>query len=221
MVDLPPLQVSARSNAPARRFSAVPVVVALVLGATAGLIWGLWAPGVQGIVTRHGTGYYDGQTDNFFLAVVGFVVLSLVGGLATGALVFRSGRRSVVGVWIAVGSGALAVILATALGQAIAGARYVGPGGLGSEFTKAPTLRLGGSELLGHADAAATGVFPWLASWVVLIVWPAATALWCLAAAATAGPAHLDEPADDPLDEIGAPVPDGASTPGTVDPAAR
>lgn len=186
------------------------IALALALGAAAGMAWGLWAPGVRGLVTRVGVGYYDGQTDNFFLAVAGFVGLSAVGGILNGAGVFRGGRRTVRGVWSALGSACLAVAVAAWLGEAIVDARFHGPAAVGGEFTAPPTIHLNGAVVMAHPTGWGSGTLAWLASWVVLLAWPTATAAWCTAVALVRGVDEPDSAPDSLDDEAAGAAPAGA-----------
>ena len=166
--------------APSRSASdvVVPGVIAAVLGAAAGLLWGLTVPGVRGVLTRSGVAWREGQLDNIFHATVLFVAVSAVGGLLTGALVFVGRRRTPRGVAVTLGAAALAVLIATLLGQAVVDARFAGPGEPGLDFTAAPSIRLDGANVLAPADHSG-GRLGDLASWVLLLVWPACAALWC------------------------------------------
>lgn len=156
----------------------VPGVIAAVLGAAAGLVWGLTVPGVRGVLTRSGVLWREGQLDNVFHATVLFGAVCAVGGLATGAAVFVGRRRTPRGVAIVLGAAALAVLVAAVLGQAVVDARFAGPGEPGLDFTAAPSIRLDGANVFALADHSG-GRLGDLASWVLLLVWPACAALWC------------------------------------------
>ncbi|TWS25505.1 DUF2567 domain-containing protein [Tsukamurella conjunctivitidis] len=166
--------------APSRTVSdvVVPGVIAAVLGAAAGLLWGLTVPGVRGVLTRSGVVWREGQLDNIFQATVLFVAVTAVGGLLTGALIFVGRRRDPRGVAVTLGAAAFAVLIATLLGQAVVDARFAGPGEPGLDFTAAPSIRLDGANVFALADHSG-GVLGDVASWVLLLVWPACAALWC------------------------------------------
>lgn len=174
------------AQAPARPSLVVPAVVAAVLGAAAGLIWGLTVPGVRGVVTNSGDVLVrQGQMDNFFIATAAFVGVSVVGGLLTAALTFRRPNRTPERVGVVLAAAAFAVAIAALLGQAVVNARFTGPGGAGLDYTAAPTIRLEGANFFEVANHPG-GVVGLLASWVIVLVWPAAAALWCGLAAAFA-----------------------------------
>ncbi|TWS20012.1 DUF2567 domain-containing protein [Tsukamurella asaccharolytica] len=166
----------------ARSDVVVPGVIAAVLGAAAGLLWGLTVPGVRGVLTRSGVLWREGQLDNIFHATALFVAVTAVGGLLTGALVFVGRRRTPRGVAITLGAAALAVLIAALLGQAVVDARFAGPGEPGLDFTAAPWIRLDGANIFAPADHSG-GVLGDLASWVLVLVWPACAALWCAVSA--------------------------------------
>ncbi len=170
--------------APARTASdiVVPGVIAAVLGAAGGLLWGLTVPGVRGVLTRSGVIWREGQLDNIFFATVLFVAVSAVGGLLTGALVFVGRRRTPRGVAVTLTAAAFAVLVATPLGQAVVDARFAGPGEPGLDFTAAPSIRLDGANVFALADHSG-GRLGDLASWVLVLVWPACAALWCTVSA--------------------------------------
>ncbi|TWS24904.1 hypothetical protein FK268_06580 [Tsukamurella sputi] len=157
----------------------VPAVVGAVLGAAAALVRGTVAPGVRGVVLSSGQAVLrSDQFDNFFVATALFVAVSVVGGLLTGPALFRGERRSPRGVVITLGAATVGVALAVVLGQAVVDARFTGPGAPGLDFTAAPSIRLRGANVLAPADHSG-GVLGDLASWVLVLVWPACTALWC------------------------------------------
>lgn len=160
----------------------VPAVIAAVLGAAGGLLWGLTVPGVRGVLTRSGIVWREGQLDNIFQATVLFVAVAAVGGLLTGAAVFVRRRRTPRGVAITLGAAVFAVFIATVLGQAVVDARFAGPGEPGLDFTAAPSIRLDGANVFAVADHSGGGLGD-LASWVLVLVWPASAALWCTLAA--------------------------------------
>ncbi|CAM3690413.1 hypothetical protein TSST111916_01105 [Tsukamurella strandjordii] len=174
------------ASAPARPSYVVPAVVSAVLGSAAGLIWGLTVPGIRGVVTNSGDVLVrQGQLDNFFIGTAAFVGISVVGGLLTAAALFRSPRRTPEWVAVTLAAAAFSVAIATVLGQAVADARFAGPGGAGLDYTSAPTIRLDGANFFEVANHPG-GLVGVLASWVVVLVWPAITALWCGLAAAFA-----------------------------------
>lgn len=171
----------------------MPAVVAAVLGAAAALVWALTVPGVHGVVGRDGSRLVRaGELDRFFDATLLFVGVSVVGGLLTGLLVFRRARRNPVGVLTTLAVSALGVLIMVLLGQAVVDARFTGPGAVGVDFTAAPRIRLEGANLLGPANHPG-GVIGALSSWVLVLVWPAVTAMWCLVVAALG---RLDEPTE-------------------------
>ncbi|CAM5449703.1 hypothetical protein TPAU25S_01820 [Tsukamurella paurometabola] len=160
--------------------------MAAVLGAAAGLIWGLTVPGVRGIVTDSGDVLVrQGQLDNYFVATAMFVGISILGGALTAMSLFRSRRRTPEWVGVTLTAAAIAVAIAAVLGQAIADARFAGPSGRGLDYTAAPSIRLDGANIMEVANHPG-GVIGVLASWVIVLVWPAITALWCGLAAAFA-----------------------------------
>ncbi|CAM3575042.1 DUF2567 domain-containing protein [Tsukamurella ocularis] len=157
----------------------VPVVVGAVLGAAAALIWGTTVPGVRGVVLSSGQPVLrSDQLDNFFLATALFVAVSAAGGLLTGLGLFRGARRTPRGVAMTLGAAVVGVLLAVVLGQAVVDARFTGPGAPGLDFTAAPSIRLRGANVVAPADHSG-GVLGDLASWVLVLVWPACAALWC------------------------------------------
>ncbi len=180
-------------------------VIAAVLGATAALAWGLTVPGIRGVRTPDGVIWREGQLDNIFFASVLFAGICAAGGLLTGALVFTGARRTPRGVAIALGAAVLAVLIATLLGQAVVDARFDGPGDLGADFTAAPSIRLDGANVLAVADHSG-GRIGDIASWVLVLVWPGCTALWCTVSALVgrlpADGRETADAADQPADMI-------------------
>lgn len=160
----------------------VPGVTAAVLGAAAGLLWGLTVPGVRGVRTPSGIAWREGQLDNIFHATLMFVAITAIGGLLTGALIFVGRRRTPRGVAITLGAAAFAVVIAAVLGQSVVDARFAGPGGPGLDFTAAPSIRLSGAAVLAVADGS-EGTLSAAASWVTVLVWPVCAALWCTVSA--------------------------------------
>ncbi|WP_019203093.1 DUF2567 domain-containing protein [Tsukamurella sp. 1534] len=159
----------------------VPAVVAAVLGAAAGLLWGLTVPGVRGLVTPEGDVLFrDGQLDNFFVATTAFAGISLAGGLLTAGFVFRGRLRDPSGVGVTLVAATIGVVLAVLLGQAVVNARFTGPAAAGLDFTAAPAIRLDGANLIAPANHPG-GVVGELSAWVLVLVWPGAAAFWCTA----------------------------------------
>lgn len=190
----------------------VPIVVGAVLGAAAALVWGTTVPGVRGVVLSSGeTVLRTDYLDNFFVATAAFAAVSVVGGLLTGAALFRGARRTPRGVGITLGAAVIGVVVAVLLGQAVVNARFTGPVAAGLDFTKAPSVRLDGANLLAPADRSG-GTIGDLAAWVLVLVWPGAVALWCTVIALF-GRLPADALAGVPAEQVGE-VGDGAEVGG-------
>ncbi len=189
----------------------VPAVVGAVLGAAAALLWGITVPGVSGVVLPSGRpALRTDQFDDFFVATAGFAGITAVAGLITALSLFRGARRAPLGVAVTLGASAFGVLIAVVLGQAVADARFAEPGGPGTEFTAAPTIRLDGANFLALADHSG-GVLGDLSSWVLVLVWPGCAALACFVLALVgrmpadpaAGPASPSGVAPEHLGEVG------------------
>lgn len=193
----------------------VPAVVGAVLGATAALIWGLTVSGLHGVVVKSGIAVLrQGQDDKMFVSIASFVGFSLVSGLLTGAVLFRGSRRTPQGVAVTLAAAAFGVLIAVLLGQAVVDARFPGPGAVGLDFTAAPSIRLDGANLLAPADHSG-GELGTLASWVLVLVWPGATALWCAFAAAFGRLPDAPAPSSVELDSAARSI-DARSAPGVA-----
>ncbi|SIS20277.1 DUF2567 domain-containing protein [Williamsia sterculiae] len=151
-------------------------LAAVIVGAVAGVLWGVLAPGVRGVVAEIGAAVsLPTAVDIRFDAVAVFVCVMVVAGVIVGLLGWSvRSLRGVAGVLTTVVSAVVTSAVAMWIGGLVAHARYPGPGPhreVGQFYTSSPALWMPPAHL---------GPIP--APWALVVIAPLAAVIAYLVA---------------------------------------